>query len=233
MINKAEVEILVPTLNEEGNIKNTIRGIKENGFNNITILDGNSSDSTMEFAKSMGCQVRLESEKKYQSFGGAIISAINKSKFDYCVIFDGDGSFDPSSLNVMLEKINQNYEFVFCSRYLGGNVSEDDTFLTKFGNIFFTNFVKIFFRINTTDVLFLYFMTKTENLKSLNCKMFDFRICIEILIHAYRNFNCTEVFSKEKKRIFGESKVNKFLDGFKILTYLIMLRFSINKNEKK
>lgn len=233
MVKKSEVEILVPTLNEEGNIKNTIRGLKENGFDNITILDGNSSDSTKELAENLGCKVRLENEKKFQSFGGAIISAINKSEFKYCAVFDGDGSFDPSSLNLMLDKINQNYEFVFCSRYLGGNVSEDDTFLTKIGNIFFTNFVKIFFKINTTDVLFLYFMTKTENFKSLNCKMFDFRICIEILINAYRNFKCTEVFSLEKKRIFGESKVNKLVDGFKILTYLIMLRFSINKNEKK
>ena len=232
MINKSDVEILVPTLNEEGNIQNTIRGIKENGFDNVTILDGNSSDKTKEFAENLGCKVLLENEKQYQSFGGAIISAINQSKFRYCCVFDGDGSFDPSTLNIMLDKMNQNYEFVFCSRYLGNQVSEDDTFLTKIGNIFFTNFVKIFFRIKTTDVLFLYFMTKTENLRSINCKMFDFRICIEILINAYKNFNCIEIFSKEKKRIFGESKVNKFLDGLKILSYLIILRLTI-KSEKK
>ena len=232
MVNKSDVEILVPTLNEEGNIKNTIRGIKDNGFDNIKILDGNSSDNTKEFAESLGCQVILETEKKYQSFGGAIVSAVNKSKFKYCCVFDGDGSFDPSSLNIMLDKINQNYEFVFCSRYLGNQVSEDDTLLTKIGNIFFTNFVRIFFRMKTTDVLFLYFMAKTENLRQINCKMFDFRICIEILIHAYRNFNCIEVFSKEKKRIFGESKVNKFLDGLKILSYLIILRLTINSEKK-
>lgn len=233
MIKKSDVEIFVPTLNEEGNIKNTIRGIKENGFHNITILDGNSSDKTMEFAKSLNCKVRLENEKQFQNFGGAIISAINKSESKYCCVFDGDGSFDPSSLNLMIDKINQNYDFVFCSRYLGGEVSEDDTLITKIGNIFFTNFVKLFFGIKTTDVLFLYFMTKTSHLKSINCKMFDFRICIEILISAYRDFNCVEIFSKEKKRIFGESKVNKFLDGFKILTYLITLRLNINNNETK
>ena len=110
-VNKSDVEILVPTLNEEGNIKNTIRGIKEYGFDNITILDGNSSDNTKKFAESLGCKVILETEKKYQSFGGAIISAINKSRFKYCAVFDGDGSFDPSTLGIMLDKINQNYEF--------------------------------------------------------------------------------------------------------------------------
>ncbi len=233
MIDKSEVEILIPTLNEEGNIKNTIRGVKENGFNNITVLDGNSSDRTKEFALSMDCKVYLSEDKNFQSFGGAIISAINSSESKYCCVFDGDGSFDPSSLNLMIEKLNQNYEFVFCSRYLGGEISEDDTFITKIGNIFFTNFVKIFFKINTTDVLFLYFMTKTEYLKSMNCKMLDFRICIEILIKAYSNFNCVEIFSKERKRRFGESKVNKFIDGLKLLFYLIILRLNLNKNEKK
>ena len=232
MINKSDVEIFVPTLNEEGNIKNTIRGIKENGFVNVTVLDGNSSDNTKQFAESLGCKVLLASEKRYQSFGGAIISAINQSRSKYCCVFDGDGSFDPYSLNIMLDKINQSYEFVFCSRYLGNQVSEDDTLLTKIGNIFFTNFVRIFFKIKTTDVLFLYFMTKTQNLRHINCKMLDFRICIEILIHAYRKYNCIEVFSKEKKRIYGESKVNKFLDGLKILYYLIILRLTINSEKK-
>ena len=232
MIEKIQVEIFVPTLNEEGNIKNTIRGIKSNGFNNITILDGNSSDRTKEFAESLGCKIYLENEKKYQSFGGSIISAINKTKSEYCCVFDGDGSFDPSSLNLMLDKINESNDFVFCSRYLGGQVSEDDTIVTKIGNFFFTNFVRIFFRIKTTDVLFLYFMTKTSNLRSINCRMYDFRICIEILIKAYKKFKCTEIFSKEKKRLYGESKVNKILDGFKILYYLISLRLNHNKNEK-
>ena len=68
MIDKSQVEIFVPTLNEEGNIKKTIRGIKSNGFNNITILDGNSSDRTKEFAESLGCKINLEFEKKNQSF---------------------------------------------------------------------------------------------------------------------------------------------------------------------
>ena len=229
MINKSDVEIFIPTLNEEGNIKNTIKGVKENGFNNITILDGNSSDRTKEFAESLNCKVFLSEDKKLQTFGGSIISAINSSASKYCCVFDGDGSFDPSSLNLMIEKINQNYDFVFCSRYLGGQISDDDTIITKIGNFFFTNFVKLFFRINTTDVLFLYFMTKTEHLRSINCKMIDFRICIEILINAYKNFNCVEIFSKEKKRIFGESKVNKIFDGLKILSYLISLRLNINK----
>ena len=224
MIDKSEVEIFVPTLNEEGNIKNTIKGIKEMGYENITILDGNSSDKTKEYAEKLNCKVYLEKEKKYQNFGGSIISALNKSESKYCCVFDGDGSFDPKSLDLMLDKIEKNYDFVFCSRYLGGNKSEDDTLITKFGNLLFTWLTNFLFKVNTTDVLFLYFMTKTENLKSLNCEMYDFRICLEILVKARKKFKCTEILSIEKKRIYGESKVDKLYDGLKFLYYLIKLR---------
>jgi len=33
------IEILIPTYNEEGNIENTVSDLKKNGFNNITVLD--------------------------------------------------------------------------------------------------------------------------------------------------------------------------------------------------
>ncbi len=224
MINKSDIEIFVPTLNEEGNIINTIKGIKENGFHNITILDGNSTDRTKEFAKKLNCKIYLETEERYQSFGGSIISALYKSKSNYCCVFDGDGSFDPRSLNHMLQKINENYDFVFCSRYLGGNKSEDDTLITKFGNSFFTWLTNFLFRVNTTDVLFLYFMTRTQNLRDLNCEMYDFRICLEILVKARKNYKCAEILSLEKKRKYGQSKVNKIKDGIKFLYYLIKLR---------
>ena len=48
MIEKNNIEILIPTLNEEGNIEETINNLKERGYNNITIIDDNSSDNTVK-----------------------------------------------------------------------------------------------------------------------------------------------------------------------------------------
>ena len=61
----------------------------------------------------------------------------------------------------MINKINDGSEFVFCSRYMDGNESEDDTIIRKFGNYFFTKIVNILFKINSTDVLFLYVLGKS------------------------------------------------------------------------
>ena len=47
------IEILIPTYNEAGNIKKTIIELNEKGFFNITILDAQSEDNTVEIASSL------------------------------------------------------------------------------------------------------------------------------------------------------------------------------------
>ena len=101
--------------------------------------------------------------------------------------------------------------------------SDDDTFLTKIGNFFFTLLVNLLFKIKTTDILFFYVLGKKNNIKKLDLKRQDFTICAEFLIKAYKNFKCEEVLSVERKRLFGHSKVNKIVDGVKILTNIISI----------
>ena len=57
MIEKENIEILIPTLNEEGNIAETIKNLKLQGFNNLTIIDDNSQDKTVKICRELGCNV--------------------------------------------------------------------------------------------------------------------------------------------------------------------------------
>ena len=232
MIEKENIEILIPTLNEEGNIAETIKNLKLQGFNNLTIIDDNSQDKTVKICRELGCNVLENINLSRLGFGKSVIKALKNSNSKYCCIFDGDNSFDPSSLELMVDKIDNKFDFVFCSRYKDNNVSEDDTIIRKFGNFFFTKLVNILFRINTTDVLFLYVMGKREDFLSLNLNSDDYRICTEILLKCYINFNCAEILSIERKRKFGKSKVNAALDGFKILTNIFYYYIKSFSNKK-
>jgi hypothetical protein len=127
----------------------------------------------------------------------------------------------------MSNEVYNGAEFVFGSRYLNNTKSEDDTLITKFGNFFFTKLVNILFNINTSDVLFLYVFGKKENVHKLNLKQGDFSICTEFLIKSYKNFKSKEILSKERKRLYGKSKVNKIFDGVKILFNVLVLYFKI------
>tara|TARA_Y100000591_G_scaffold326632_1_gene349674 strand:- start:17286 stop:17990 length:705 start_codon:yes stop_codon:yes gene_type:complete len=232
MIEKKNIEILIPTLNEEGNIQETIHNLKSRGYINITVVDDNSSDNTVKISKDLGCKIIDNSNKPRLGFGNSLIKAFKESRSDFCCIFDGDNSFDPDSLDIMVQKINDGLDFVFCSRYKDNNTSEDDTMIRKIGNFFFTKLVNVLFKINSTDVLFLYVMGKKENFDKLNLLSTDFGICTEILLKSYINFNCGEVLSLERKRKFGKSKVNAVFDGFKILMNILHYYIKSFSNKK-
>ena len=227
---KNKIEILIPTLNEEGNIEKVINELKSEGYINITLLDANSTDQTVKIAEDNGCRIILDGPN-ISGFGGSVINGLNNLKHEYFCIFDGDNSFNPKAISDMLDKISNGADFAFGTRYLDNNKSEDDTIITKFGNFFFTKLVRYLFKINTTDLLFLYVVGKKENVSKLNLKQQDFRFCTEFLIKCYKDFNCKEVLSQERKRYSGVSKVNKIFDGIKLLTNIFQMYFEYN--EKK
>ena len=133
---KNNIEILIPTLNEEGNIEKVIDELKIEGYKNITLLDANSTDQTAKIAKNKGCRVILDNVD-ISGFGGSVINGLNNLQHEYFCIFDGDNSFNPKAISEMLNKISNGADFVFGTRYLDGNKSEVVSFITKLGNFFF------------------------------------------------------------------------------------------------
>ena len=58
-MNKNQIEILIPTYNEEKNINLVIKELNAEGFSNITILDANSEDKTVEIQLFMSPCTRI------------------------------------------------------------------------------------------------------------------------------------------------------------------------------
>ena len=89
------IEILIPTFNEEKNIETVIKELNTEGYYNITILDANSTDNTVAVAKKNNCKI-ISDTKDIKGFGGSIINGLNNLELDYFCIFDGDNSFNPN-----------------------------------------------------------------------------------------------------------------------------------------
>ena len=209
--------LIIPAKKEAESLPQVLQEIKNVGCKIIVILE--SSDiETIESIKDFDRQIVYQSNKGY---GDALIQGINNVQTDYLCIYNADGSFDPKYLNNMLS-LCKNQDFVFASRYLKEAGSEDDTIITKVGNIFFTTLGNLLFSLKLSDILFTYVLGKTKSFKLLNLKSKDFRLCVEIPISAKRmNFSYVDIPSYERKRIAGKKKVNEFRDGFKILFYMI------------
>ena len=222
-MNLDDIEILIPTFNEEKNLPITINSLKEVGLNNLTILDALSDDQTVKVAKENNCKVLIDPTRRL-GFGYSVINGIKNSKSKYLCIFDADGSFDANTISKMKKLLEEkNLDFVFGSRYIGGHKSDDDTLLTQFGNFFFSKLISFLFNFKTTDALFLYLFGKRECFTELKLEEKDFKICTEALIKARTNYKCEEIYSHENKRIYGTTKVNRFKDGYLMLSNIIKL----------
>ena len=136
---------------------------------------------------------------------------------------------DPKYLNEMLLEC-QNRDIVFGSRYQKpGGGSDDDDLITLVGNYFFTFLGNFLYNLNITDILYTYILAKTPQIKKLNLKNGDFRICVELPIKAkFLNLRYCCLPSYERPRIGGKKKVNPIKDGLLILYEIVKYFFNLS-----
>jgi rSAM/selenodomain-associated transferase 2/rSAM/selenodomain-associated transferase 1 len=74
-LGKKRLSVIVPTLNEAGNIKETITQLQKSKEVEIVVVDGGSRDNTLALARSLGARVLLtEASKAVQMNAGAAVS---------------------------------------------------------------------------------------------------------------------------------------------------------------
>ncbi len=115
-VNFKDVVVLVPTLNEEQGIAEVIDGFKKQGVSEIIVADGGSSDKTREIAKKCGAAVLAVPRGK----GNGMRSCLSQVKIDaqkIYVMIDGDASYSPSELPLLLEKIDSGADVVIGRRH--------------------------------------------------------------------------------------------------------------------
>lgn len=212
-----DLTLIIPAKFEAESLPLVLDEIKGLECKKKVILES-SDKETIKSIQKFDCEIVYQKNKGY---GDALISGIDSVETNYLCIFNADGSFDPKYLRSMLSKC-ENFDFIFASRYLKEGASEDDTFVTKFGNFFFSFLGNLLFSLSLSDILYTFIIGKTKSFKSLNLKSTDFCLCVEIPINAkkQKNIYC-DVPSQERKRIAGFKKVNEFRDGFKILLYML------------
>ena len=117
---ETQVSIIVPTYNEEKNIKKLVSMIDKEDipapYEILVVDDGN--DKTAEIARKMKCRVIIG---KKQGLGQAIIDGIHFAKGKVLLVMDADLSHNPKSIPSMLRPIfEQGVDMTIGSRYVDG-----------------------------------------------------------------------------------------------------------------
>jgi glycosyltransferase involved in cell wall biosynthesis len=215
------ISIVIPTLNEERNIKRLLKGIrpvlKDHKYE-IIIVDGYSKDSTVKYAKELGARVIYDNKGK----GSALIKGFNAAKGKITISMDADLSNRSKELKLLIAGIEAGYDVCMGSRFLTGGGSEDMPFHRKVGNRFFVSLVNLRYGSHYTDMCYGYRSFAKGIARKLDLHESGFGIETEINMKVQkRRLKVVEVPSFEKERAAGEAKLSSISDGFKILKTII------------
>jgi glycosyltransferase (TIGR04182 family) len=211
-----DVCILIPTLNEEESIESVIKEFQALGFQKILVIDGNSTDGTREKAIKTGARVVIQSGT---GKGRALKEAFDLIEEDYIVLIDGDGTYLPSEVNLLLDPVlNGRMDHVMGNRFgnlEGGSLRR----LNMIGNQVINHFFGIIYGVRLTDILSGYRAFATDGVRSLDLNMPGFEIESEITIESVKKgLRIAEVPITYRPRAKGtRTKLNPFRDGPKII----------------
>ena len=214
---KPPVYVIIPAFNESKSIGKVISEIPAL-VTEIVVVNNNSTDNTAMVAEEKGATVLLETKKGY---GYSCLKGIEylKSKASpasIIVFLDGDYSDFPEELNQLLKPIiNSNAVMVIGSR---GSM----LFQQIAGNWLVTRLIKLFFKVNFTDLGPFRAIT-WEALQKINMQDKTFGWTVEMQVKAAKlQLKFQEIPVSYRKRI-GKSKVSGTIKGTILAGYKILL----------
>ena len=122
--------LVIPAKYEKITLPKVLNELEKFNVSKIIVIPSYDIE-TREAIKNFNCKII---EQVGEGFGSALIEGINEVDTKYLCIFNADGSFDPKYLDEMILLLENQYDFIFNSRYIKGGGSDDDTFLTYIGN---------------------------------------------------------------------------------------------------
>lgn len=212
-----KTSLLVMTLNEIDGMKAIMPKIKREWVDQIIVVDGGSTDGTVEWSREQGYQVYIQKKKGFRHAYGEVMPLIEG---DVMLTFSPDGNSVPELIPDILNKMREGYDMVIASRYLGNAKSDDDDPITAFGNWLFTKTINILHGGHYTDAMVIYRAYKKQMVYDLELMdegayrtpetLFFTNISWEPLLSvraAKRKLKITEIPGDEPARIGGERKL--------------------------
>ena len=145
--------LLVMTLDEINGMKAIMPRVDKSWCDQIIVVDGGSTDGTLQWAKENGYEVYVQKQK---GFRHAYTEVWPRVIGDVVITFSPDGNSLPELIPDLIAKMKEGYDMVIASRYLGGARSEDDDLVTGFGNWLFTRTANILHGGSYTDAMVIY-----------------------------------------------------------------------------
>ena len=214
-----KISVIFPTLNEANNLPLIFPHIPLDLVSEVIIVDGRSTDGTVEVAKACLPNVKIVLEKT-PGKGAALRAGYNAASGDILLVIDADGSNDPREISRYVRALLEGADFVKGSRFAHNGGTTDMPRYRKWGNGVFVWLVNTMFATSFTDLCYGYHAFWRYCLDLIDLEDVDgFEIDTTLYVRAVRErLRITEVPSFEGYRFYGEGKLKTIPDGWRVLT---------------
>lgn len=219
-IDRDQVCVFIPTLNEEPTIGNLVQEFMEIGYPHIFVMDGNSSDNTLEVARAAGAEVTIQEGK---GKGAAIIESVGLFTRPYILMLDGDGTYLPEDADKMVAPLFEGYDHVIGNRLIAPD-KDALSRLNLFGNRIINEMFRIVHGRHLGDILSGYRAFTLEGMREMRLTEPGFVIETEMAVESLRNEQKIDIVPVSYvSRPGTATKLRPFHDGGKIIAALYRL----------
>jgi Glycosyl transferase family 2 len=217
---KLRVSVVMPAMDEEKNIGLVLNQLPD-GLHEVILVDGNSHDRTVDVARQAYPGIRVLTQSG-RGKGDALRTGFAAVTGNLIVMIDADGSADPAEIPRFVEALEAGADFAKGSRFLEGGGSADITMMRRLGNTVLGGVANLLHGTHYTDLCYGYnaFWVRCLPFISLDVPGFEVETLITLRV-TVAGMKITEVPSYEADRRFGQSNLNTFRDGFRVLGVIL------------
>ncbi len=225
VVKSPRITVVVPTLNEAKNLPYVFEKLAREDIYEVILVDGYSTDNTIEVAKELWPTIRVVNQTR-RGKGNALKHGFAAATGDIIVMLDADGSADPAEIPAFVEALVEGADFAKGTRFAQGGGSSDITSLRRAGNWGLNTLTNVLYGTRFSDLCYGYNAFWTHCLPHMNvdCDGFEVETLINCRV-AKAGLEIAEVGSFEAERIHGQSNLNTFRDGWRVLKTLLKERF--------
>jgi len=217
------ISIVIPALNEQENLKRILPLIPDWVYE-VILIDGNSTDDTVAVARDVLPSVIVGTQTGHGK-GDAARLGFAVATGEIVVMLDCDGSANPAEIPFFVGALMAGADLAKGTRFAQGGGSSDISPLRGLGNWAFTRITRVLFHNHYTDLCYGYNAFWRDILPRLRLDADGFEIETQLNVRALRaGLKVVEVPSFEASRVFGQSHLCTWADGWRVVKTLLSER---------
>ncbi|MCI4333699.1 MAG: glycosyltransferase family 2 protein [Thermoplasmata archaeon] len=220
--------VLLPTLNEEAGLARTLSELPTERFHapgrkiQPLIIDGGSTDGTLEVARSWGIPVLAQTSR---GKGGAMLEAIawvHRRQIPYVIVLDADATYPPENVVPAVELLARGTDLVVGVRHpVWGPPADLKDLVHRVGNLVLSYTASVLSRRPILDICSGFWGVSVQKFMDLGLDDATFAIEAELVLKSVRRGYSIHQIPVSYHERLGEAKLRALRDGSRILRTIV------------